>query len=120
MGMLLVMCPNTGQPISTGIETDEYSLRQIAGAAYWDTSRGEIIARGLAATQAVARAEALRAARSHVDPTAGKPAFLSRRGIATLAPLRGSLGAQRSKATGTTDRLLAAMPPIHSRFSNQT
>jgi hypothetical protein len=68
MGMLLVMCPNTGQPISTGIETDEYSLRQIAGAAYWDTSRGEIIARGLAATQAVARAEALRAARSHVDP----------------------------------------------------
>jgi hypothetical protein len=23
-------CPNTGQPISTGIETDEYSLLQIA------------------------------------------------------------------------------------------
>jgi hypothetical protein len=72
MGMLLVMCPNTGQPISTGIETDEYSLRQIAGAAgdwCWEvTSRGEIIARGLAATQAVARAEAMRAARSHVDP----------------------------------------------------
>jgi hypothetical protein len=27
---LLITCPNTGQPISTGIETDEYSLQQIA------------------------------------------------------------------------------------------
>jgi hypothetical protein len=27
---LMIMCPNTGQPISTGIETDEYSLSQIA------------------------------------------------------------------------------------------
>jgi hypothetical protein len=27
---LMIACPNTGQPISTGIETDEYSLRQIA------------------------------------------------------------------------------------------
>jgi hypothetical protein len=29
MGALMIMCPNTGQPISTGIETDEYSLKQI-------------------------------------------------------------------------------------------
>jgi hypothetical protein len=27
---LMIACPNTGQAISTGIETDEYSLRQIA------------------------------------------------------------------------------------------
>jgi hypothetical protein len=27
---LMIWCPYTGQPISTGIETDEYSLRQIA------------------------------------------------------------------------------------------
>ena len=26
----MITCPNTGQPISTGIETDEYSLKQIA------------------------------------------------------------------------------------------
>ena len=37
-----------------------------AGDWYWDVTRhGEIIARGLAATEARARAEAL----SHVDPT---------------------------------------------------
>jgi hypothetical protein len=30
VGALMIMCPNTGQPISTGIETDEYSLKQIA------------------------------------------------------------------------------------------
>ena len=30
MSALLITCPHTGQPISTGIETDEYSLRQIA------------------------------------------------------------------------------------------
>jgi hypothetical protein len=29
VGALMIMCPNTGQPISTGIETDEYSLKQI-------------------------------------------------------------------------------------------
>jgi hypothetical protein len=29
MGALMIMCPNTGQSISTGIETDEYSLKQI-------------------------------------------------------------------------------------------
>jgi hypothetical protein len=29
MGALMIMCPNTGQPISTGIETDDYSLKQI-------------------------------------------------------------------------------------------
>jgi len=39
-----------------------------AGDWYWDVTRhGEIIARGLAATEALARAEALRAALSHVD-----------------------------------------------------
>jgi hypothetical protein len=27
---LMIRCPHTGQPISTGIETDEYSLKQIA------------------------------------------------------------------------------------------
>lgn len=27
---LMIRCPNTGQPISTGIETDKYSLQQIA------------------------------------------------------------------------------------------
>ncbi len=30
MGALMITCPNTGQPISTGIEPDEYSLKQIA------------------------------------------------------------------------------------------
>jgi hypothetical protein len=29
MGLLMITCPHTGQPISTGIETDEYSLKQI-------------------------------------------------------------------------------------------
>ena len=29
MGLLMIVCPNTGQPISTGIETDEYSLDQV-------------------------------------------------------------------------------------------
>jgi hypothetical protein len=29
MGALMITCPNTGQAISTGIETDEYSLKQI-------------------------------------------------------------------------------------------
>jgi hypothetical protein len=29
MGALMITCPNTGQPISTGIETDEDSLKQI-------------------------------------------------------------------------------------------
>jgi len=32
------------------------------------TNRGEIIARGLAATETLARADAMRAALSHVDP----------------------------------------------------
>jgi hypothetical protein len=30
VGALMITCPNTGKPISTGIETDEYSLNQIA------------------------------------------------------------------------------------------
>jgi hypothetical protein len=29
MGALMITCSNTGRPISTGIETDEYSLKQI-------------------------------------------------------------------------------------------
>ena len=29
MGALMITCPNTGQAISTGIETDEYTLKQI-------------------------------------------------------------------------------------------
>jgi hypothetical protein len=40
-----------------------------AGDWYWQVSnRGEIIGRGLAATEAMARAEAMRAARFHVRP----------------------------------------------------
>jgi len=39
-----------------------------AGDWCWEvTNRGEIIARGLAATEALARADAMRAALSHVD-----------------------------------------------------
>ena len=30
MASLMIRCPNTGEPISTGIETDQYSLQQIA------------------------------------------------------------------------------------------
>jgi hypothetical protein len=33
MGALMITCPNTGQPVSTGIETDNYSLKQIADVA---------------------------------------------------------------------------------------
>jgi len=49
-----------------------------AGDWYWEvTSRGEIIARGIAATEALARADALRAALSHVDPRPENlPAYL--------------------------------------------
>jgi hypothetical protein len=40
-----------------------------AGDWYWEvTSHGEIVARGLAATEELARTEALRAASSHVAP----------------------------------------------------
>jgi hypothetical protein len=40
-----------------------------AGDWYWEvTNHWEIIARGLAATEALARADAIRAAVSHVDP----------------------------------------------------
>ena len=40
-----------------------------AGDWYWEaTNRGEIIARGLAATATLARTDAMRAALSHVDP----------------------------------------------------
>ena len=45
------------------------SFNGAAGDWYWDVTRhGEIIARGLAATEALARAEAMGAALSHFDP----------------------------------------------------
>jgi len=63
-----------------------------AGDWYWEvTDRGVIIARGLAATQALARADALRVALSHVDP---RPKNLPP-GVEdwfTVAPLQGRLG----------------------------
>jgi hypothetical protein len=41
----------------------------IAGDWYWEVSRGGyIVARGLAATERLARADAMRAAFPHVDP----------------------------------------------------
>jgi hypothetical protein len=44
------------------------SANGAAGNRYWDvTSDGEVIARGLAATQALARADAMTAARLHGD-----------------------------------------------------
>jgi hypothetical protein len=49
--------------------TYNVSSNGAAGDWYWEiTNRGEIIARGLAITEALARAEAMRAAISHVDP----------------------------------------------------
>jgi len=49
--------------------TYNFSSNGAAGDWYWEiTNRGEIIARGLAITEALARAEAMRAALSHVDP----------------------------------------------------
>ena len=49
--------------------TYNISSNGAAGDWYWDvTNHREIIARGLAATEALARADALRAALSHVDP----------------------------------------------------
>ena len=49
--------------------TYNVSSNGVAGDWYWEiTNRGEIIARGLAITEALARAEAMRAALSHVDP----------------------------------------------------
>jgi len=48
--------------------TCNVSSNGAAGDRYWEvTNRGEIIARGLAATEALARADAMRAALSHVD-----------------------------------------------------
>jgi hypothetical protein len=49
-----------------------------AGHWYWEvTNRGEIIARGLGATEALARADAMRAAVSHVDRRPGnRPPYL--------------------------------------------
>jgi hypothetical protein len=49
--------------------TYNVSSNGAAGDWYWEvTNRGEIIARGLAATRALARADAMRAALSHVAP----------------------------------------------------
>jgi hypothetical protein len=31
MSTITIQCPRTGQPISTGIETDEYSFTQLPG-----------------------------------------------------------------------------------------
>jgi hypothetical protein len=49
--------------------TYHISLNGDCGDWYWDvTCGGAIVARGLAATEALARADAMRAALSHVDP----------------------------------------------------
>jgi hypothetical protein len=49
--------------------TYNVSSNGAAGDWYWEvTNRGQIIARGLAATATLARADAMRAALSHVDP----------------------------------------------------
>ena len=49
--------------------TYNVSSNGAAGDWYWEaTNRGEIIARGLAATATLARADAMRAALSHLDP----------------------------------------------------
>ena len=49
--------------------TYNVSSNGAAGDWYWEvTTRGQIIARGVAATEVLARADALRAALSHVDP----------------------------------------------------
>jgi hypothetical protein len=77
VGALMIMCPNTGQPISTGIETDEYSLKQIADVP----TRTRCPLCGLDHTwwkreawlAEAPPAEAMRAARSHVDPPPKKP-----------------------------------------------
>jgi hypothetical protein len=46
-----------------------------SGDWYWEiTCHGEIIARGLGATHALARADAIRAAVSHLDPRRENPA----------------------------------------------
>jgi hypothetical protein len=48
--------------------TYNISSNGAAGDWYWEvTNRGAIIERGLAATEALARADAIGAARSHVD-----------------------------------------------------
>jgi hypothetical protein len=48
--------------------TYNISSNGAAGDWYWEVSNhGEIIARGLAATEALARTEAMRAALSHVE-----------------------------------------------------
>jgi hypothetical protein len=49
--------------------TYNISSNRAAGDWYWEvTNHGEIIARGLAATEALARADAIGAAVSRVDP----------------------------------------------------
>jgi hypothetical protein len=52
----------------TSSYTYNISTNGAAGDWYWQvTNRGEIIGRGLGATEAQARADAMRAALSHVD-----------------------------------------------------
>ena len=58
-------------PVETQAEKAAYTYNISSNGAtgdwYWEvTSRGEIITRGLAATEALARADAMRAALSHV------------------------------------------------------
>jgi len=60
-------------PVETQAEKAAYtyhiSSNGAAGDWYWEvTIRGKIIARGLAATEALARADARRAVLSYVDP----------------------------------------------------
>jgi hypothetical protein len=63
---------------SASTYTYNISANGAAGDWYWEvTCRWEIIARGLAATEVLARADALTAALSHVDPwPENLPAYL--------------------------------------------
>jgi hypothetical protein len=65
-------------PVETQAEKAAYTYNISSNGAasdwYWEvTSRGEIIARGLAATQTLARVDARKAVASHVDPNAARP-----------------------------------------------
>ena len=101
--------------------TYNVSSNGAAGDWYWEaTNRGEIIARGLAATATLARADAMRAALSHLDPRPENlPPYLEDP-LPPLPRFGGSLGdrfwsTQRPKAIGTT-ACLRHWPPILSRF----
>jgi hypothetical protein len=88
---------------------------------YWEVlSRGEIIGRGLAATEAMARADAMSAAVSHVDPRPKDlPSYLEDP-IPPIAASRGRLGerfwpTERPQTIGTT-ACLRHCPPMLSCF----